>query len=50
LFDRRAERLRQIDARAVADGDRVAASRLAALEQSAALVLRPARLLLVAVP
>ena len=50
LFDRRAERLRQIDARAVADGDRVAATRLAALEQSAALVLRPARLLLVAVP
>jgi len=50
LFDRRAERLRQVHSRAVADGDRDAAARLAALEQSAAMALRPARLLLVAVP
>lgn len=49
LFDRRTERLRQFHAGAIAEGDHDSAARLAALEQSAALVLRPARLLLVVV-
>lgn len=50
LFDRRAERLRQVRAGAVADGERDATVRLAALERSAAVAQQPARLLLVVVP
>lgn len=50
LFDRRAERLRQVHAGAIAEVHREAAARLAALEQSAAIVEQPARLLLVVVP
>ena len=50
LFDRRAERLRQLHAGAVADDDRDATARLAALERSSAIVPQPARLLLVVVP
>jgi hypothetical protein len=50
LFDRRAERLRQLHDSAIADGDRDATARLAAIERSAAMVLRPARLLLIVVP
>jgi hypothetical protein len=50
LFDRRAERLRQVHAGAVSDDDRDATARLAALERSSAIVPQPARLLLVVVP
>jgi hypothetical protein len=50
LFDRRAERRRQVHAGAIVEVDREATARLAALERSAAIVQQPARLLLVVVP
>jgi hypothetical protein len=50
LFDRRAERLRTLRDGAIEERDRDAAARLAALEQSAAMVQQPARLLLVIFP
>lgn len=50
LFDRRAERRRQFLADALSDSSRDAVERVAALERSAAMVVQPARLLLVVVP
>jgi hypothetical protein len=50
LFDRRAERRHRFNADDMADFNREAVDRLAVLERSATMVLRPARLLLVVVP
>lgn len=50
LFDRRGERRQQLEADALADSSRDALERVAALERSAATMIRPARLLLVVVP
>jgi hypothetical protein len=50
LFDRRAERMRGCHASAVAEADRAAADRLAAIEQRAATAPGPPRLLLALLP